>query len=195
MPVYISVLFFLLMLCFMIALVCFVERFLRLYFIHKQGKQLKMLLEPHLEEKNWKEACMVCQQSRSLFGRIVQAGLLQHAYGRKRMQEAFESQGAREMAAMERPMHVLCIIAQIAPLIGLLAMLLAATDLFSRALSIEELGQVMQRALMAMAYGLVVAIPSMIGYHLLMLRAERYCLALEQMTGTILDQLTCDEKE
>lgn len=194
---YTYLLFFLLALCLIIALTCFVERLMRLHHIQKQGFKLALNLKPLLEKKHWQQAARLCQQEGGTFGEIMQAGLLQRAHTqanlRMHVQEVLEEEAAREMSAVERPIYLLCIIAQIAPLIGLLATLLMTSELFTHARSFQEIEEWMQRGILAIAYGLVIAIPSLIGYHVLMLRAERCALAIDQMAGDLLDQMACEE--
>lgn len=191
---YIYVLFFLLIVCFVLVLACFIERYTRLNQMEKEGCQLLSLLKPILREKNWKEAWLTCEQQGGVFGGIVQAGLLQQPQGLKRMQETLDEEVCHGMLLARGPIHILYVIGQVAPLIGLLATLLAATELFANALPIEEVGLTLQRALLGAAYGLVIAIPSIIGYHLLMLRAERCTLVMEKLAGDVYTQI-CQEGE
>lgn len=193
MPLYIYLLFFLLFLCLLSAFTCFVERVLYLRSISQKASQLCAGLSPLLEEKKWKEACLLCEKQNHVFAEIVQSGLIQQAHGRTRMQSSLEEAGICQIRAVARPIDTLYLIAQIAPWIGLLAALLAATQFFVQEPSVEAMSSIMQHAFLAMALGLVIAIPSLIGYHVLKMRLERCVVEMEGLTDNILTQLAFDE--
>lgn len=190
---YLYLLYALLLVCFVAMLACFIERYMRLNLIEKEGKWLLSLLKPLLREKNWKEAGHICEQHSGVFGQVVQTGLLQQTQGLKRVQESLEEESRRRMIRAQGPIQLLYMFGQIAPLMGLLIALLASVELFANALPIEEMGLKLQHALLGAACGCVIAIPSIIGYHLLMLRAERCTLVIEQLTEEAYREI-CQER-
>ena len=143
-----------------------------------------------LEQGNVDEALAICDETSAPVARVV-ATAIRHRDGSARvLRETVDTTGRAEVARLERRLALLAIIAQAAPLLGLLGLarvLLAlnTTALVARA---DLLGGAMQ-SLTATAAGLVVAISVQVMYGMLHVRLDRLVVELEAAASDILGLL------
>ena len=144
-----------------------------------------------LEQGNVDEALAICDAP---VARVV-ATAIRHRDGSARvLRETVDTTGRAEVARLERRLALLAIIAQAAPLLGLLGTVLGlarvllalnTTALVARA---DLLGGAMQ-SLTATAAGLVVAISVQVMYGMLHVRLDRLVVELEAAASDILGLL------
>ena len=147
-----------------------------------------------LEQGNVDEALAICDETSAPVARVV-ATAIRHRDGSARvLRETVDSTGRAEVARLERRLALLAIIAQAAPLLGLLGTVLGlarvllalnTTALVARA---DLLGGAMQ-SLTATAAGLVVAISVQVMYGMLHVRLDRLVVELEAAASDILGLL------
>lgn len=105
----------------------------------------------------------------SPLGAVLAAGLLNERHGREVMKESIEEAGRQAAHSLEKYLNTLGTIASITPLLGLLGTVIGMRDVFD---AIEgggvgnptELAGGISKALITTAFGLTVAIPSLIFY-------------------------------
>ena len=144
-----------------------------------------------LEQGNADEALAICDDTPAPVARVV-AAAVRHRDGSARvLRETVDTAGRAEVARLERRLALLAIVAQAAPLLGLLGTVLGMTRvlltlnaaaLVTRA---DLLGGAMQ-ALVAAAAGLVVAVSVQVMYSMLHVRLERIVVELEAAASEIL---------
>ena len=143
-----------------------------------------------LEQGNVDEALAICDETSAPVARVV-ATAIRHRDGSARvLRETVDTTGRAEVARLERRLALLAIIAQAAPLLGLLGtarvlLALNTTALVARA---DLLGGAMQ-SLTATAAGLVVAISVQVMYGMLHVRLDRLVVELEAAASDILGLL------
>ena len=144
-----------------------------------------------LKQGNAQEALNICDDTPVPVARVVGTAVRHRAASTRVIREAVDAAGRAEVARLERRLALLAIVAQAAPLLGLLGTVLGMTrvllalntsELVTRA---DLLGGAMQ-SLTAVAAGLVVAISVQVMYGMLHVRLDRLVVDLEAAASDIL---------
>lgn len=153
-----------------------------------------------LAANNDEEALAICEDTPAPVASVV-ATAIRHANGSARvLREAVDSQGRAEVGRLDRRLAALAIIAQIAPLLGLLGtvigfvktiLLLHAQEVVSRA----DLFNGAMEALVSAAAGLAVAIPVTVMYGSLRVRLDRTVVELEASASQIVGYISTRKEE
>jgi biopolymer transport protein ExbB len=129
----------------------------------------------------------------SPLGRILAAGLRNERNSREAMKESIEEAGRAVLVDLERSLSTLGTIASISPLLGLFGTVVGMIMLFGSqnpaGASPAELAQGISVALYNTAFGLVVAVPSMIFYRLFRSRIDRLVAEMEQQAIKLVEVL------
>ncbi len=147
------------------------------------------------------EALSICEDVVAPVSSVV-ATAIRHRSGSARvLREAVDSQGRAEIGRLDRRLAVLAIIAQTAPLLGLLGTVIGfvrtvqtanADALVSRVALLDGA----MEALVAAAFGLAVAILASVMYSFLRVRLDRIVVELEAAASQIIGYIsTQKEKE
>ena len=144
-----------------------------------------------LSSGNNEEALSICEETQAPVANVV-ATAIRHAKGSARgMRDAVDTQGRAEIGRLDRRLAVLAIIAQIAPLLGLLGTVIGfiktvlianSQELVSRA----DLFNSAMEALVSTALGLTVAILGSVMYNSLRVRLDRTVIELEAAASQII---------
>jgi biopolymer transport protein ExbB len=132
-----------------------------------------------------KEAMQVCQHNNTAMSRILWVSLANRGVKRSVLKEILEEAGRQEVAHMDRFIGVLGVIAAITPLLGLLGTVIGMIEVFQQ-ISLVGVGKAdalaggISKALNTTAFGLSVAIPSMVAYRYYEARVDRFVLEIEQ---------------
>ncbi len=130
------------------------------------------------------EAIQIARNSNSVISELIIVGLENRSMPRSELKEVLEDAGRQQIPRLERFLGVLGTIASIAPLLGLLGTVIGMIDVF-QVISDVGTGQAKQlsgglsQALLTTAFGLIVAIPSLVFYNLFSDRAEGILLEME----------------
>ena len=125
-------------------------------------------------------AIKTCEMNRGLISGIVLACLKEWDGEYERLEDVINFEGNRAVDSLENHLRGLSLIAQSAPLLGLLGTVIGMIDAF---MSIEEVGGTVNvsslaggiwEALLTTAFGLIVAIPALVAYHYFETRVDRY---------------------
>jgi biopolymer transport protein ExbB len=134
----------------------------------------------------------------SPLGRVLAAGLRNDKSSRYVMKEAIEEAGALVTHELERFLNGLGTIASIAPLMGLFGTVVGMIEIFGSASPAGTNPQVLAHgisvALYNTAFGLVIAIPSMIFYRHFRGKVESFVVEMEQAATKLLDLAHGDRK-
>ena len=151
------------------------------------------IIPPELHDKVWKLVAAGQLSDRHIeaiaqnspLGKVLAAGLANRHRPREWVKEAIEDTGRHVAHELERFLNMLGTIAAVSPLMGLLGTVIGIISAFNaithggvgdpRALS-GGIGQ----ALITTAAGLVVAIPSLMGYRYLRGRVDELVIAMEK---------------
>lgn len=141
-------------------------------------------VETSVRDGDVKSAMTFCQNHNTAMSRILWVALANRGVNRSVMKEILEESGRQEVAHLERFVGVLGVIAAIAPLLGLLGTVIGMIEVFQQ-ISLVGVGKAdvlaggISKALNTTAFGLVVAIPSMVAYRYYESRVDRFVLEIE----------------
>lgn len=132
-----------------------------------------------------RRAMEVCRANPGIYTDIVLAGLEQAPKGELVAKEAIEDTGRHETTRLTRYLVALGTVASISPLLGLLGTVTGMIDVFKTIASVGtghagELSNGISQALITTATGLLIAIPSLVGYNYYSDKAERIVNDLER---------------
>nr|WP_238701096.1 MotA/TolQ/ExbB proton channel family protein [Mariprofundus erugo] len=142
-------------------------------------------VEASVRDGDVKAAMTFCQNHNTAMSRILWVALANRGVQRSVMKEILEESGRQEVAHLERFVGVLGVIAAIAPLLGLLGTVIGMIEVFQQ-ISLVGVGKAdvlaggISKALNTTAFGLAVAIPSIVGYRFYESRVDRFVLEIEQ---------------
>lgn len=148
-------------------------------------------VENVLGQNNPDEAIALCDETPAPVARIVAAAVRHRTSPARILREAVDATGRAEVGRLERRLALLAIIAQTAPLLGLLGTILGmirtvlavnGKALVARA---DLIGGAMQ-ALGAAAAGIIVAVSVQVMYGMLRVRLDRLTADLEAAASEIL---------
>ena len=132
-----------------------------------------------------KEAMRICQDNNTAMSRILWVSLANRGVSRSVLKEILEETGRQEVAHMDRFIGILGVIAATAPLLGLLGTVIGMIEVFQQ-ISLVGVGKAdalaggISKALNTTAFGLSVAIPSLVAYRYYEARVDRFVLEIEQ---------------
>jgi biopolymer transport protein ExbB len=180
------------LLCSIVALAIVVERFWSL--------QQKKVAPANLVSQVWQwykadhldEEHIDALSSSSPLGRVLAAGLVNRHYPREIMKETIEDTGRQVVHQLERYLNTLGTIAAIAPLLGLLGTVVGMIKVFT-AITEHGVGNPtilaggISEALLTTAFGLSVAIPTLICFRYFRGKVDALVLKMEEEALKIVD--------
>ncbi|MEM7248094.1 MAG: MotA/TolQ/ExbB proton channel family protein [Acidobacteriota bacterium] len=160
----------------------------------------KAVLQPELAQQvqalvrggRLDEAVAHCRSHPGPHASMAAAALEQAGAGREEMRHAAEAAGRQELARLERYLPLMRTVAAVAPLLGLFGTVLGMIDVFG-SISGGGLGQGdalaggIQKALLTTAFGLGVAIPSLVLHEALSDRIDRLALQVEREVLSLIE--------
>lgn len=158
-----------------VALALFCERagFLYLRLKLNTDKALKKILSL-LEKMNYRGALEECTKiEKHPLGRILKAGLIKSGKRDKEIERAMEEEILREIPSIKTRINYMAMFANISTLLGLLGTIMGLITAFqgvssaNAAMKQEILAKGISVAMFTTAFGLIVAIPCLVGYYLL----------------------------
>ena len=155
--------------------------------------QERRVIPPELTAKVWRlvesgqltDKHVAALAENSGLGQILAAGLANRDRGREYVKEAIEDTGRHVVHELERFLNMLGTIAAVSPLLGLLGTVIGIIAAFS-AITHQGVGDPkvlsggIGQALITTAAGLIVAIPSLMGYRYLRGRVDQLVIAMEK---------------
>lgn len=151
-------------------------------------------LETLVEARAFSRALAACQQHPGVFPNLVRTALEACPFGRDALKDAVESAGRREIPRVGRYLGTLSTIAAVSPLLGLLGTVLGMIDVF-RVVARQGPGQASSLsggiavALTTTAFGLIIAIPSLVMYNAFSQRVENIVLDIESRVTRLTNRL------
>lgn len=181
-------------LCSIVALAVFLERCWTYYRVARQSGWLARQVEPLAETSRFEEAETLCRQSDLPLAGIFMAALRNAGRPRAEIKAVVDEAGQREAVQLMRFLGLLSTIATLAPLLGLLGTVTGMIECFSVIAAQgrgtpETLGGGISEALLTTAFGLIVAIPVILGHRFLSNRVELLILLMEDYSMRLVDVL------
>lgn len=197
-----NIILFILAGCSILSFAIFIER---LWFLRKSEidtNKFIIALRKGIKDGDIIDAIRTCENTGGTIANIVKAGLSKYNKSREQIEGAMEVSGLLEIARLEKNAKILSLVSQISPLIGLLGTVLGFIQAFGEMrttglvdISATRIGEALEFALVATAAGLVIAIPSLVGYNYLVSRVEGLVLEIQTTSAEIVDLLTSRETE
>lgn len=164
--------------------------------------QARRVVPEHLLAKVWhllKSGELGDEEVRNLYnssplGRVLATGLIYRGRPREIVKEMIEDTGRHVTHELERYLNTLGTIAAISPLLGLLGTVVGMIEVFS-VITVQGVGDPgalaggISQALITTAAGLVVAIPSLVGYRYLRGRVKEHVVKMEQEAIKLMEAL------
>lgn len=141
-------------------------------------------------------AIRFCDEQKSVHSRVVSMGLKAYQNDEQSVKPTLEEAALNELPALEAHTPYLSMLAQIATLLGLLGTIIGLMDAFSAvgtasaAARAMELTKGISKAMNTTAFGLIVAIPSLIAYTVVQRRTERLIDDIERCNTRVGNLLT-----
>src|SRR3989441_6366045 len=176
-----------------VVVVVFIERVLHYHRAQINSMEFLNGVRNVLKRDNVVEALSICDATPGPVARLVKVAILNREKGREGVREALEEAGLLEVPRLEDKLNLLATIAQIAPLMGLLGTVMGFMSMFhelqlSGAFATpDRLAGGIWGALISMAGGLAVAIPTYAGYNYLVSRVNSIVLDMEKASTEILN--------
>jgi len=186
----------------LLAIAIFFERMFYLKSIKTSTRKFGNRISDLIRKGNINFAITACRKNISPISQIILAALLKHGNSRDEIKEVIEDTARQEVTILERNLPILATIANIAPLLGLLGTVFGMIKAFQVVSVVgvgnpEALAGGISEALLTTAFGLSVAIPTIVAYNYLAHRVDRQIKEMESTSVEILELLTIrqDTKE
>lgn len=183
-------LWFILLLGF-VALLVYLERRLHLHRARIDATDFLQGIYNLIRRNNVTEALALCEETPGPVARLTASAIQRQKEPRERLLEELDQVGRAEISRMERRLSLLALIAQIAPLAGLLGVVLS---ILKSLLWMHETAPLIRTADLTMGLipgaiatvaGLLVAIPSFIAFHLLIIQIDRLVLDMRDAASDL----------
>ena len=166
-----GVLMYPLLLCSVLMVAVVIERFIVFTRARKSQNRIMGKIREYLDQGIVEAAVAYCDQVRGPAAMIIKSGLSVHAQGSRSMESAFQRAAQEQVPLMERNLPVLSTIASISTLIGFTGTVLGMIQAFDAiaaagATSPAIVASGVAQALITTAAGLLIAIPTVIFYHM-----------------------------
>ena len=182
-----------------VALALFFERVFALRRRHLMAPDVERGLTAHIQAADFKAAEALVRTDATPFGRVADAALKHRASGRAAIKEAMTDAGELALARLERFLPTLATIAAVAPLLGLLGTITGMIAVFgdvetAKQVDVGMLAGGIWEALITTGFGLIVAIPVLLGHRYLESRVDTFALDLEERSLKLLDELAGESR-
>ncbi|MEX0935899.1 MAG: MotA/TolQ/ExbB proton channel family protein [Gemmatimonadota bacterium] len=184
-----------LVICSLVALGVVIAKAYTLWVAHKDTDRILEEVEELSRAGRIDEAIQRCTETPGPTSAILLVGLRRIREGRiteAELEQAIDTTGTIELGFLERGLVILATIANVAPLMGFLGTVAGMIMAFS---SIEAAGDVdatlvaggIKVALLTTAAGLLIAVPTNIGYNFFVTRIDKLIVDMEQGTQQLLN--------
>ncbi len=182
-----------------LAFTVFVERIRYLKDVKKRSRRLAERVRQVLKRGDVKSAISICEKSKEPIAKVLLAGLKNYTENKEYIIEVIKAAANREIPRLGRNLGVMSTTASVAPLIGLLGTVFGMIQSF-HSIELEGTGkpQVLAGgisvALLTTAFGLTVAIPTIIAYNYLTHLIDEEILYMEEEASFVVDFIVKNRK-
>jgi len=184
--------------CSILALAIIIERFISLKMIESKSKRFAEKTRSVVNSSENRKADKIfalCEMTPISLARILKAVLEKRVKGKEEIKEAIQDAGSEEIPYLERRLKILGTITAIAPLIGLLGTVVGMIRAFN-VITVQGIGDPgalaggIAVALYTTAFGLGIAIPSLVFYNYFMHRTDKIIRRLESISREFIEFLS-----
>lgn len=182
----------------LLAITIFFERMFYLKGIKTKSKRFVLRLNNLIKKGSINLAISACRKSPTPISQIMLAGLMKYGQSRKEIKEAIEDSANQEIPLLEKHLSTLATIGNITPLLGLLGTVFGMIKAFNVIAVMgvgkpEALAGGISEALLTTAFGLSIAIPTIVIYNYLSNRVDKIIREMEVSCVDLLDLLTRED--
>ena len=184
--------------CSILALAIIIEKFITLKIIESRSEKFAERTGSVIkgnEDRKIEKVLALCEMTSIPLARLLKAGLEKKGEKREEIKEAIQDAGSKEIPYLERHLKILGTITAIAPLIGLLGTVVGMIKAFN-VIVMEGIGNPgalsggIAVALYTTAFGLSIAIPSLVFYNYFMHRTDKIIRRLESVGEEFMEFLS-----
>ena len=184
--------------CSLVAVTIFFERMFYLKSVKTKSNRFVLRVKNLVKKGSIELAISACRKSPTPISKIMLAGLMKFGQGRDEMKEAIEDSANQEIPVLERNLSTLSTIGNITPLLGLLGTVFGMVKAFNVIAVMgvgkpEALAGGISEALLTTAFGLSIAIPTIVVYNYLSHRVDKLIREMEVNCVDLVDLLTYQE--
>jgi biopolymer transport protein ExbB len=184
--------------CSLIAVTIFFDRMFYLKSVKTKSNRFVLRVKNLVKKGSIELAISACRKSPTPISKIMLAGLMKFGQGRDEMKEAIEDSANQEIPVLERNLSTLSTIGNITPLLGLLGTVFGMVKAFNVIAVMgvgkpEALAGGISEALLTTAFGLSIAIPTIVVYNYLSHRVDKLIREMEVNCVDLVDLLTYQE--
>ncbi|PKK88594.1 MAG: hypothetical protein CVV64_18045 [Candidatus Wallbacteria bacterium HGW-Wallbacteria-1] len=183
-----------LIVCSIIAVAIFIERFQNLKRTRIDSRKFMEQLREDLGKGNANLAIFTCEKTKGPLANVLLAGLKASHLGKVEMESAMKEAGFEEIPAIEKHVSILATIANISPLLGLLGTVTGMIRAFS-VIQQKGIGQAAElaggisQALITTATGLTIAIPALVMYNMISSKIDAQISEIERCSLELINIL------
>jgi biopolymer transport protein ExbB len=178
----------------LLGLVFLIERFWTLNRARVNTRKLIGTVITTLRNDGVQAAAEECQKVRGPIAAILNSGLQKVERGPDAVEKSITTAGTIEMAFLERGLIWVSSVSTIAPLIGFLGTVSGMINAFEAIASSDTVNAQLvaagiSEALITTATGLVIAIPTSIGFNYFVSAIDRFVIEMEEASAELIDEL------
>ena len=181
-----------------VSLAFIIERFVKLFLqLNVNGSSFMFEIQKYVLANDLDGAIRVCNGAeKAALPRVIKAGLMRASRSEEQIQNAIDAASLEVIPQLERNLPYLALIANIATLLGLLGTIsgliksFAAVSMADPAQRQAILSAGISEAMYATAFGLVVAIGTMVAHSFLAAKASRIVADIDEHSVKLLDLLS-----
>lgn len=187
--------------CSILALTVMIERAISLSRAQINKKVFMKRLAELISRNRIMDAVNYCEKYNAPLSRVIKAGLLKHNQTRDYIQSSVEKAIREEVPFLERYLGILATITSVTPLIGFLGTVSGMIKVFIQVeastglISPKMLSGGVWEALLTTAFGLAIAIPTLVAYNFFLSRSRTLVNEIEDAGFELLSLLKGEEYE
>ena len=174
------------------------ERFVRLFLqLNINGNSFMFEIQKHILANDLDGALRVCNGTKSAaLPRVIKAGLMRASRSEEQIQNALDSASLEVIPQLEKNLPFLALIANVATLLGLLGTISGLIRSFASIANADPaqrqalLSAGISEAMYATAFGLIVAIATMVAHSILSSKAQSIVSEIDEHSVKLLDLLS-----
>jgi len=184
--------------CSILALAIIIEKFITLKIIESRSEKFaektRSIINSN-DDRKVDKILALCEMTPIPLARIIKKGLEKRGKSKEEIKEVIQDAGSEEIPYLEKRLKILGTITAIAPLIGLLGTVVGMIKAFN-VITVQGVGNPgalaggIAVALYTTAFGLSIAIPSLIFYNYFMHRTDKIIRRLESVSREFMEFLS-----
>jgi biopolymer transport protein ExbB len=179
----------------LLSITIFFERMFYFKSIKTKSKKFVFRVKNLVKKGSIELAISSCRKNPTPISKIMLSGLLKFGQRREEIKEAIEDSANLEIPELEKNLYILATVGNVAPLFGLLGTVFGMIRAFNVIATIgvgqaQPLAGGISEALLTTAFGLSVAIPTVIFFNYLSGRVSNIIRNMEETCMDLLDLLT-----